>query len=76
MNVLPLTPEELAPKPPFCCHMDCDEDAEFVIIGSSGDPDDFTHACARHVGELLGTPEGARENRAWFVCALGKERTS
>jgi len=41
----------------FCCHADCEKDAEFEIhaMGKGVDPYDITHACADHVGHLLGS---------------------
>lgn len=60
-----------------CCKIDCDAPAEFEIVGESGHPDDSTHACEAHVGELLGTPEWlSRRNRSWTITALSGERDS
>lgn len=53
-----------------CCEINCDKPAEFEIRGEQGD-DDNTHACADHVGELLGTPDWAdKENQRWTVTTL------
>lgn len=68
---------------PFCCIVDCGNDAEYAIYGESNHPDDNTHACEAHVGALLGTPvfagqtkEGVPyewtkpENLSWTVVML------
>ena len=61
-----------APGRPYCCHMDCDNDAEFGIYGSSGHFEDVTEACAEHVGALLGTPMWLeKENEYWAVYPIG-----
>lgn len=36
---------------PYCCVIGCEEPADFEIRDGDG-PDDFTHACTGHVGEL------------------------
>ena len=43
----------MGPKPVLmCCHIDCDAEAGWEII-SGRTVDDYTHACTKHVGELL-----------------------
>lgn len=36
-----------------CCEMTCEADAEFEIRGRTNHPEDYTHSCTEHVGELL-----------------------
>lgn len=54
-------------KCPWCCYMDCFEDATFSIHGSSGHFEDITEACADHVGLLLGTPDWLPKNNDHWV---------
>lgn len=35
-----------------CCQIGCEEKAEWNIVWGNS-PDDYTHACTKHVGELL-----------------------
>lgn len=35
-----------------CCAVGCDNDADVEIRHGSA-PDDFTHACTEHIGDLL-----------------------
>lgn len=57
-----------------CCKPRCRRLAEFEIRGEGNHPEDYTHACEKHVGWLLGTPVFLqRENRMWFVYYLGEE---
>lgn len=52
----------------ICCCCGCYEKAEFVIKESTrSDIDNFTHSCASHVGELLGTTDGFPECSEWIV---------
>lgn len=57
----------------YCCHMDCGpgEPAEFEIHGEHGHPEDVTHACREHIGDLLSTPTWKeRKNRVWHIYLL------
>ena len=57
-----------APGKPYCCYLDCPNDAEFGIYGSSGHFEDVTEACEAHIGALLGTPTWLKkENEHWVV---------
>lgn len=60
----------LAEMKPHCCEHDCAKDAEFAIYGTSGHPEDCTHACRAHVGDMLGSIEGATPNRRWEVILI------
>ena len=46
-------PEGEMDKTPFCCQMECDKDAEWEIQWTPRSPDDWTHSCTEHVGEML-----------------------
>jgi hypothetical protein len=35
-----------------CCELSCDDAAAWLITDGEA-PDDYTHACTAHVGELL-----------------------
>lgn len=37
---------------PICCYCECEEEAQFEIQNSL-DPHDLTHACEKHIGQLL-----------------------
>ena len=37
----------------MCCHIECTEPADYEIVSGPA-PDDYTHACVKHVGDLLG----------------------
>ena len=48
----------------WCCHHDCEKDAEFEIygVGEGLDPySNVTDACEEHVGALLGIPVDEHE---------------
>ena len=59
-----------------CCAMisktkRCQKKATFEIMDATrGDPDNFTHACESHVGELLGSVEGYPVTTSWNVHTL------
>ena len=58
-----------------CCFMDADNQcmdaASFVIQEATrDDPDNYTYACEKHVGAMLGTTEGFKECREWIVSVL------
>lgn len=62
------------PRTIFCCHVSCENEAEYEII-DLGDPRPdcaFTSSCVEHVGHLLGhldgVPVGARDE--WSVYPL------
>lgn len=59
---------------PYCCHMDCDKDAEFSIHGSSGHFEDVTESCVNHIGALLGTlPQlMPKKNDHWLVYPIAQ----
>ena len=50
----------------FCCVMECEKEAAFEVRGTHGHPEDSTHACEAHVGELLGTPDWADYENTWW----------
>lgn len=40
--------------PPWCCYIDCDENAEYSICPEEPEgPEDYTHSCAKHIGDML-----------------------
>ncbi len=39
----------------LCCHVECFVPAEYAIIATTGHPNDYTHSCSDHIGNLLGT---------------------
>ena len=39
-------------KEPFCCNLECENTPRWEIWWGTA-PDDYTHACVDHVGELL-----------------------
>lgn len=47
----------------LCCQLDCDQPAEWVIVHGLA-PDDYTHACTAHVGDLL---TDAKEQHVYHV---------
>jgi hypothetical protein len=40
---------------PHCCKIGCNQTAEVELVTSTGLPDDYTHSCMDHIGELCGT---------------------
>lgn len=36
----------------YCCHIDCDNEADFIIKGDEGF-EDYTHMCIEHKDEYL-----------------------
>lgn len=48
---------------PECCVVECEKVAEWEIRTGQG-PDDYTHACTAHVGDLL---TDAEEHRVYPV---------
>lgn len=64
---------QYAPVKPKCCLPGCGCDAEFEITDSN-DPDPHcnnTHACARHIGDLLGSRVGVEPTGPWHVHLMG-----
>jgi len=56
----------------YCCHDGCENDAEFIVTyNNRRDPDNETHACMEHVGEMLGTVMGHEECCSWTVTRIG-----
>ena len=45
-------PEDLKKEGRFCCHIPCDQPAEWQIWYGDG-PDDFTESCTEHIPALL-----------------------
>jgi len=43
-------------KRAHCCHVGCEEAAVYEIVGCGpeANPEDYIHACPKHVGLLLG----------------------
>lgn len=37
----------------WCCKVDCTDSALFEIWDEGGGIEDYTHACRKHVGDLL-----------------------
>ena len=55
-----------------CCYMNnnkqCSNKAEFEIRENNRtDPDNYTHSCTKHVGEMLGTTVGYPDCKSWAV---------
>ena len=65
---------------PICCYIDkdgkqCLDEAEFEIMDNNrNDPDNYTHSCTKHVGEMLGTTENQKECKNWNVCYIGDKK--
>ena len=60
-------------KCPWCCHGGCEADAEFEIHEERGDishHDNYTQACALHVGALLGSTAEDHPTDHWIVSAI------
>lgn len=61
---------------PYCCFLNCSNDAEFSVHGSSGHFEDVTETCALHVGLLLGTPTWLeKQNDHWVVHSISVPST-
>lgn len=63
---------------PWCCIIECENDAEFEIFGDSNHYEDSTEACEDHVGALLGTPDWlmkmrGRETKEWTVVPIARD---
>ena len=58
-----------------CCYMknniQCKNKADFEIMENTRtDPDNSTHGCTKHVGEMLGTTVGHPECKSWTVFCI------
>lgn len=42
-----------AEKVPFCCHIPCDKDAEWVMMYTPFGLDEYTHSCSGHLGDMM-----------------------
>jgi hypothetical protein len=49
-----------------CCKIGCNSDAEYNIQETYGGFEDYTLACERHVGALLGTSD-VKGLRVWTI---------
>lgn len=64
----------------MCCYQGCEKPAEFACGETTRrDPDNETHACADHLGHLLGTTLGFPDCHHWWVAEIaassaGKEQ--
>lgn len=77
-------PESKYAKRLFCCFIEpgpvvsvsfgpgspCDETAEYVIHGRVGSIEDYTHACSKHVGDLLSDAEGIQRESMFKVMPI------
>ena len=66
-------------KKPRCCFMyeefitQCQNDAEFEISENTrNDPDNYIHACEKHVGSLLGSTVDFPDCKIWTVSYIGE----
>jgi hypothetical protein len=67
MTDTPNTPEPTL----MCCDMACEDHADWVVNWSP-DPDDETHACSVHLGQLLGPRQGQPFPDAYTVTDASK----
>lgn len=51
-------------KRPFCCHIPCDKNAEWVIMYTPFKFDEYTHSCSEHLGDMM---TDAHEHRIYRV---------
>lgn len=61
-----------------CCYMydnkQCPNKAEFEIsCNNRTDPDNYTHSCIKHVGEMIGTDESYPDCKIWTVSFIGEQ---
>lgn len=54
-----------------CCYLGCEMPAVFMIFDvADGCPDAFTHACAKHLGDLIGSIPPKEPTGPWEITLL------